>query len=83
MNNLRLAGPKSKKKPDGAKGKKTVRRIEMTVEREVITVVRRAAAPGAADVSCQPTGAEICRLCGQPLPGAIPVLPDKTGKRQI
>jgi hypothetical protein len=78
MNNLRLASPASKEKAD-AKGKKTVRRIEMTVEREVVTVVRRAGKPRTLSGAGQPPGAAICELCGQPLPATIPALPDRTG----
>jgi hypothetical protein len=60
-------------------GRTVHRRIEMTVEREVISVVRRAAGPGVEGASNAGAAGAVCELCGQVLPAAIPALPAETG----
>jgi hypothetical protein len=64
--------------PEGKPATRTIRRIEMTVEREVISVVRRTAASGSASVNLAHAGVAVCEHCGQPLPAITPALPAET-----
>jgi hypothetical protein len=62
---------------EGQPGARTVRRIEMTVEREVISVVRRPASPGPEGATSAIAAGAVCELCGQALP--VLALPAETG----
>jgi|HubBroStandDraft_1064217.scaffolds.fasta_scaffold41183_3 hypothetical protein len=65
--------------PEGQPVAQTVtRRIEMTVEREVISVVRRGT--GTTPGHDGTVGSAVCEFCGQALPSTTLALPAETGE---
>jgi hypothetical protein len=65
--------------PEGQPVARTVtRRIEMTVEREVISVVRRG--PGTTPGHSGTASSAVCEFCGQALPASTLALPADTGE---
>lgn len=61
--------------------RRTIRRIEVTMEREVIEIFHRSRPPQTCDAPCGPeqhggesANAETCQLCGQTLPAGGPIL---------
>ncbi|HUB51069.1 MAG TPA: hypothetical protein VL986_02800 [Terracidiphilus sp.] len=65
--------------PAGPTTGPTIRRIEMTVEREIVTVVRRPAGSKDESTTGVSVGGAVCELCGQSLPTGIPALPAEAG----
>ena len=60
--------------------RRVTRRIEMTVEREVISVVRKATGPKAEGATSGHATGSVCEYCGQALPASTLALPAETGE---